>query len=100
MTDHFNQLTPAEDERLAKLCEEAAEVVQIGMKIMRHGYESYNPDKPEDGSNREQLCRELEDLYKIATYMFVKADIGIYGLPQQIQTKFNHMHHQDKEKNE
>jgi len=41
--EHFNNLNPAELERLAILAEEAAEVVQIANKIIRHGYASYHP---------------------------------------------------------
>ena len=37
MTEHFNGLTPAEDERLAMLAEECAEVIKIVSKIQRHG---------------------------------------------------------------
>lgn len=33
MTEHFNGLTPAEDERLAMLAEECAEVIKIGRKL-------------------------------------------------------------------
>lgn len=98
MTEHFNKLTPSEDERLAKLCEEAAEVVQIGMKIMRHGYGSHNPDKPEDGNNRAQLERELRDLYKAATFMFERGDIHEYPIMMVGVQKY--MHHQIKENNE
>ena len=46
MTEHFNKLTPAEDERLAMLAEECAEVIQIVSKIQRHGYDSWHPDDP------------------------------------------------------
>jgi hypothetical protein len=92
MTEHFNNLTPAQLERLAKLAEEAGEVVQIAMKIMRHGYASHNPDRPQDGSNQDQLVRELNDLYKIATTMWGKCDI--YEYPHQINGHLNYMHHQ------
>lgn len=34
--ENFNGMTPAETERLAILVEECGEVVQIGMKILRH----------------------------------------------------------------
>jgi len=53
MNTHFNQLTPAEAERLALLMEECGEVVQAIGKILRHGYDSYHPDGGE--SNRSQL---------------------------------------------
>ena len=58
---HFNQLTPAEDERLALLAEECAEVIQIVAKIQRHGYGSYHPDDPTT-TNRQLLEREAGDV--------------------------------------
>ena len=36
--NNFNQLTPAETERLAILAEECGEVIQAVGKILRHGY--------------------------------------------------------------
>ena len=59
MSDHFNQLTPAETERLAWLSEELAEASQIIGKILRHGYASSNPFRPTEGTNRELLEKEL-----------------------------------------
>ena len=56
MGDHFHGLSPAEAERLYVLAEECAEVVVVVNKILRHGYESYNPHQSDLGSNREQLC--------------------------------------------
>lgn len=70
-------LTPAEAERLAMLAEEAGEIVQACMKVLRHGYESYNPDRPSDGSNRQQLARELGNFDHITTIMF---DCGDYEM--------------------
>jgi hypothetical protein len=43
MMSNFNQLTNAEQKRLAKLIEECAEVSQIAYKILIRGYNSYNP---------------------------------------------------------
>lgn len=43
MSDFTNNLTAAEQERLAILAEEMGEALQIIGKIIRHGYESYNP---------------------------------------------------------
>jgi hypothetical protein len=59
--NHFNRLTPAEDERLALVSEECAEVIQIICKIQRHGYESYHPDD-DNMNNRGLLTKELGDL--------------------------------------
>lgn len=61
--DHFNELTPAEAERLALLMEECGEVVQVIGKILRHGYESYHPADPNGPTNRELLENELGDLW-------------------------------------
>lgn len=74
-TDHFNQLTPAEVERLAVLAEEAGEVVQIVGKILRHGYESRNPLEPKRGTNREMLEREVGDFYVALHMLFEHGDI-------------------------
>ena len=57
--ENYNQLTPAETERLAILSEEMAEAIQIIGKIIRHGYENYNPDAQHLGTNREMLEKEL-----------------------------------------
>ena len=48
--EHFNRLSPAEDERLTVLAEECSEVIQAICKIQRHGYESFNPDELGDGN--------------------------------------------------
>lgn len=51
-----------DQEILDMLAEEAAEVIQIIMKINRHGIESYHPDDP-SRSNRDLLKEELTDLF-------------------------------------
>jgi NTP pyrophosphatase (non-canonical NTP hydrolase) len=64
VSEHFNRLTPAEAERLALLAEECGECVQAIGKILRHGYESFNPyDDPHNcPSNRQRLEREMGDV--------------------------------------
>ncbi len=59
-----NGLTDAEEERLAHLVEECGEVVKAGMKIMRHGYNSYDPTDTSlnPKSNRDDLQREIIDV--------------------------------------
>lgn len=57
MTKHFNRLTPGEAERLAILAEECGEVIKVIGKVLRHGYESHNPDAPGE-TNRQMLERE------------------------------------------
>lgn len=61
-------LSPAQRERLAMLIEEAGEVIQIGCKILRHGYDSYHPNNP-SVSNRNLLDEELTDLLAVAYRM-------------------------------
>ena len=55
---HFNQLTPKENEALALLMEECAEVIQIIGKIQRHGLESCHPENLSI-TNRDLLEREI-----------------------------------------
>lgn len=57
--EHFNQLTPAQLERLAILAEEMGEAIQIIGKIVRHGYFSSNPLIENSPCNRDVLAHEL-----------------------------------------
>lgn len=61
-TDHFNELTPGQAERLALLLEELGEAQQAIGKILRHGYSSTNPIVPDSPDNRAQLTKELGDV--------------------------------------
>ena len=49
---HYNELSPAQAERLAYLLEECAEVIKAGTKILRHGYASYDPTNKNHPGNR------------------------------------------------
>lgn len=62
MSKHFNKLTPGEAERLALMLEEMAEAQQVIGKILRHGYESRDPTKPDRTTNRKLLEKELGDV--------------------------------------
>lgn len=71
----MSHLSDEELERLALLSEECAEVcVAIG-KILRHGYQSYNPFNTDLGSNREQLEAELGDVLYCMELMRENGDI-------------------------
>ncbi len=91
-------MTNAEAERLAMLAEEAAEVVQIVGKILRHGYASYHPAQP-GISNRELLDDELCDLLAIAKRMIREGDIeGDFLLADHNavwKRKLRYTHHQE-----
>jgi hypothetical protein len=47
------------------------------MKIIRHGYECYHPDKPDKPgeSNRAELRRELTDLVSVMSMLEFHGDI-------------------------
>lgn len=55
-------LTPAESEVLESLAEEAGEVVQACMKILRHGLSNFHPADPDRTTNGVLLGRELGNL--------------------------------------
>ena len=98
MADHFNNLTPAEAERLALLLEEMGEAAQVIGKILRHGYESYHPDDPNGPSNRTLLEKELGDVLAAIKLMDNADDIQWAVLTQrriekQIKVR-RFLHHQ------
>lgn len=94
MTEHFNGLTPAEDERLAMLAEEAGEIIQVIGKIMRHGYNGYHPDNP-DITNRSLLTKEVEDFVGVVTMMDGDFDPTIGDdIDTVIERKLRYSHHQ------
>jgi NTP pyrophosphatase (non-canonical NTP hydrolase) len=95
----FNQLSPAQAERLAMLIEEAGEVIQAATKVLRHGYSSYHPDDPQ-WSNRELLQREIRDLLVVLELMAnagdrntIYADDVLYEKARE--KKLRYTHHQN-----
>lgn len=74
---YINGLTAEENERLAVLSEECAEVIQIIGKIQRHGYESTNPDSITGVTNRMLLQQELGDVDAAVTLMVKKNDVTV-----------------------
>ena len=99
MQDHFNGLTPAEAERLAMLAEEeeAAKVIQVVGKILRHGYASYHPDNP-SLTNRVLLMNELADLNAVQLLMEGSGDVFRTGdeIEHAMTRKLTYTHHQAK----
>lgn len=65
----------AERERLAWLAEECAEVTKSAMKILRHGYESYNPLIPNAPTNRDDLEKEIGHVLAVLDLMSTEEDI-------------------------
>lgn len=75
MIEPFNDLTPAEAERLAFLAEECGELVQAVCKILRHGYESANPLQADSKSNRANLTNEMGDVRAAMSLMCEASDV-------------------------
>ena len=96
MQDHFNRLTPAEAERLAMLAEEAAEVIQVVGKILRHGYASWHPDNPQL-DNRALLMNELADFNAVQLLMECSGDVFRTGdeIEHAMTRKLTYAHHQE-----
>ena len=96
----FNQLTAAEDERLALLLEQLGESIQIIGKIQRHGYESYSPDfpAPHGPSNRDRLVHELGDVLMAIDFLVSNDDIDYAELQDRVRVKsvkvWNWLHEQ------
>lgn len=80
-------MSNAELERLAILVEECAEVQQIAMKIIRHGYESYNPFDENKISNRKLLEKELGDLIFAYRLLLGSNDIDYGEIEKSIGNK-------------
>ena len=103
MLQHFNRLTPAELERLAILSEEMGEAQQIIGKVLRHGYESYNPTIPVPENenpiiNRWMLEKELGDIMWAMRAMCESRDINAERIEKRAQEKgpraAKYLHHQ------
>lgn len=98
---HFNQLTPAEAERLALLLEEIGEVQQVIGKILRHGYESYNPLSEDKTTNRDLLQRELGDVQHSVERMYEAGDVSKCAIHNRTKEKAilveRWLHHQGGE---
>jgi ribosomal protein S28E/S33 len=94
--ENFNQLSPAQTERLAILAEEMGEVVQIVGKILRHGYDSYHPSGGDD--NRGLLELELGDVLHMLDRMTKAGDISKVRLSVRKADKAariaQYLHHQ------
>ena len=95
--EHFNQLAPAEAERLALLAEECGEVVQVIGKILRHGYESGHPAG--NSTNREDLEKECGDVRHAMIRLCKSGDLNKESIHDWADLKAasvgRHLHHND-----
>ncbi|MGE3757361.1 MAG: hypothetical protein AB7H97_06375 [Pseudobdellovibrionaceae bacterium] len=99
MSEHFNKLSPGEAERLAILAEECAEVIQVIGKILRHGYDSYNPFDDTKQTNRSLLEKECGDISAAQQMLANHDDIRLTAVAQWRERKLinvkKYTHHQD-----
>lgn len=98
---NFNQLTPAEAERLAFLAEECGELIQAIGKVLRHGYDNYNPLLEDDSpDNRRNMVKEMGDVRAAMLLMCNAADVRlediIFNADIKLTTIDQWMHHQGK----
>lgn len=82
-----NGLSAAELERLAILSEECAEVQQVIGKIIRHGYESYNPFDEARTTNRALLEKELGHIEFICRLMMNSNDVSRFDIVRSCNAK-------------
>lgn len=97
---HFNKLTPAQAERLAILSEELGECQQAIGKILRHGYDSYNPMTLAGPSNREHLACECGDVRAAIVMLCDAEDIPALTVIEAQRRKLvkvvSWMHHREE----
>jgi hypothetical protein len=95
-TNHFSALTEAEQERLAFLIEECAEVIQQCGKVLLHGYDN-NGKMPVN--NRELLAMELGHVVYAINMLTAAKDVNEITISWEQRSKEKnivpYLHHQD-----
>lgn len=102
----FHREDPTEDERelLTILAEEACEIGHAATSVLRHGWNTHNPDVPEEKriTNREHLAREIRDLDTIRFMLFIlgcwrngEIDLNTHRCPGDIERKLRYTRHQN-----
>ena len=96
--ENINRLNQSELERLALLSEELGETQQAIGKILRHGYQSYNPYSAVRTTNRTDLEKELGDVLFAVDLMVGNKDIAeqniIIAKNQKAKKVFQFLHYQ------
>lgn len=99
MSRAFNKLSKAEAERLHLLVEELSEAIQAACKILRHGYESSNPEIIHMTNNRYDLEKELGHVQNSVNMMLQSGDLEIRRIDMSKEIKAvevrRYLHHQD-----
>lgn len=105
MSNFSNELTDAQAERLAILLEEMGEALQATGKILRHGYDSNNPNLPRPADcgtptgNRQDLEKELGHVMYAIDAMAAAKDINGRQVEHHLRGKAEnikpYLHHQE-----
>ena len=99
-----NKLSRAKVERLALLIEECAEVQKVACKILRHGYDSYNPDDIDSDTNKGELEKELGHLEYAIELIISAKDISITQIAEsqgmKRRTIKQYLHCRENKRNE
>jgi chromosome segregation ATPase len=94
MTD---KVLPTQAERLALVTEESSEVGQAVAKVLRHGYESTNPDQPGSASNRKHLAKELGQQQLAMRLLVASGDVSeadvMLAMLRKSETIHKWLHH-------
>lgn len=94
-------LTPAQVERLGLLAEEAAEVIHVIGKILRHGFEAYDPTHPDienAPTNQVLLGYELGDMEYAIQLLTQARELSLLDIEEgrlrATRKKPQYLHHQ------
>lgn len=97
--DNFNNLTPAELERLSLLSKELGAAVNIIGNILCHGYESCNPLKEDKITNRRLLQKELGHIQNAVNLLVYQGDLSqeeiLDSAEEKMMTFGKWLHHQN-----
>lgn len=105
MAEHFNKLSPATQELLVMLSEEADEIGLAVAKALRHGLNSMHPDiRPEDiteshiPDNRYDIAKECGDLIGVMNRLVELGVLNNITIDHSAATKMEraqpYLHHQ------
>lgn len=98
MAEHFNGLTPEEDERLAFLIQECSEVIHAATMVQRHGYQNHHPNADESETNRRYLETEMGHVRAAMRLMMREGDVRESAVGASYADKtfdlYRWMHHQ------
>jgi|ERR1700733_6552830 len=98
MTKFSNNLSDAQLERLAILSEELGEAQQAIGKILRHGYNSWNPEVVGNNTNVSDLEKELGDVLFAIQMLQDAGDVSTTNINARMWEKAEkikpYLHHQ------